>query len=138
MKVPKSNGVIIYFFKENKEIEFSSYVEAAKYLNVGPWIIRGAITGQQKLPKKLVELGVLVTLIETKPVRKHKQNSIKKNGRRGTKVHALDLYTNEIIDTYNTVKEAAEDVGGTRSNITRACRGSINHAYGYKWEYADE
>ena len=50
----------------------------------------------------------------------------------------LDPFTNEILDTFASTAEAAEDIGAKTPNmIGRCCRGKIKMAYGYKWEYAD-
>lgn len=39
---------------------------------------------------------------------------------------------------YASATEAAADVVGDQTNITRACRNPRRTAYGYRWEYADE
>lgn len=136
--VPKKVGVVVYHYLEDKELEFDSYKEASKHLGVGAWVIRDLVIGASKSSRVLKDLGVTISLIETEQVREHKVGKLpKKMGSKKIKVHALDLYTNEILDTYESTREASEDVGGHHSNITRCCRGDIKSAYGYKWEYAE-
>lgn len=136
--VPKMVGVIVYNYLEDKELEFNSYKEAAKHLGVGAWVIRDLLIGASKTSRKLKNLGVTISLIDEKKVREHKVGKLpKKTGSRKIKIHVLDLYTNEILDTYNSSREAADDVGGHHTNITKCCRGTIKNAYGYKWEYAE-
>lgn len=136
--MPKRVGVVVYHYLEDEELEFDSYKEAAKHLGVGIWVVRDSLCGTHKSSRKLEDLGVTLSFIEEKKVREHKVGKLaKRTGSRNIKVHALDLYTNEIIDTYDSTREAATDVGGKRDSITKCCRGVIKSAYGYKWEYAE-
>lgn len=53
------------------------------------------------------------------------------------KVHQLDNEGN-TINTFNTLTEAANDVGLVSGNgIGKACRGEQSHAAGYQWKFAD-
>ena len=38
---------------------------------------------------------------------------------------------------FNSVKEAAEAIGGKPNNITACCRGSLHTAYGFEWCYVN-
>lgn len=53
------------------------------------------------------------------------------------KVAKFDLEGN-LLKVYNSMSEAALEVSGTTmsGNIRKAILGKINHAYGFKWEYA--
>lgn len=38
---------------------------------------------------------------------------------------------------FNSIGDAATFVNGASSNISKACRGHIKSAYGFKWKYKD-
>ena len=40
-----------------------------------------------------------------------------------------------LIKTYNSLKEASEDVNGLSTNILKCLKGKIKSAYGYQWQY---
>ena len=40
-----------------------------------------------------------------------------------------------LIKTYNSIKEASEDVNGLSTNIVKCLKGKIKSAYGYQWQY---
>jgi hypothetical protein len=56
----------------------------------------------------------------------------------GKKVNQLDFRTNEILNTFDSIKYAFEFLGYEKNlgNITNCCKGTRKTAYGYKWEYA--
>lgn len=54
------------------------------------------------------------------------------------RVYQLDKSTNEILNTFETINEAAEHVHCNPSFITLVCRGMRNTAKGFKWEYAGD
>lgn len=135
--MPKSVRVAVYYVSEDREVEYPSYVEASKDLGIGAWLVRRYAKGEVMTPQKLTRSNILIYTVEDEPVRTHTPRKGTKRGRKGSRVYALDLYTHEIIDTYNTLKEASEDVGGHITNISKACRGELQQAYGYKWEYVD-
>lgn len=65
----------------------------------------------------------------------YKINKLKKPY--ATPVNQIDMKTGEIINTFESANAAARALGKTKGNhITEVCKGSINSAYGYKWEYA--
>ena len=41
----------------------------------------------------------------------------------------------KLIQTFSSVADAAESVGGYSGNISSCCRGKLKSAYGYKWQY---
>lgn len=58
----------------------------------------------------------------------------------GKKVNQIDVKTDEIINTYNSMTEAYTAVTKRNSgkcNISRACKGERKTAYGYKWEFVE-
>ena len=53
------------------------------------------------------------------------------------RVLQLDKNTNEILNTFESINEAARSLGKTKgSHITEACQGKIKTPYGYKWQYS--
>lgn len=57
--------------------------------------------------------------------RKHKQ------------VQQIDISTNEVINTFNSVIDAQHTTGCNQSNIIRCCKGKYKTTGGYKWSYID-
>lgn len=68
----------------------------------------------------------------------------------GKKVQMLDEETLEVINTFSSLKEAADflkEIGkskessiklcGTRQKIAQCAKGKLSHAYGYKWCFID-
>lgn len=49
----------------------------------------------------------------------------------------IDLITNEIISTYDSIKDAAMISGFKKSCIHKACCGIYKQSYNYKWRYLD-
>lgn len=45
---------------------------------------------------------------------------------------------NGEIHRFQSIKDAADAVCGTRANITRSCNSKTRTAYGYKWEFMDD
>lgn len=55
---------------------------------------------------------------------------------RAIPVAKIQPETDEVIDIYNSLTEAAESMKSAQiGNISRACRGIINTHKGYKWKY---
>ena len=51
----------------------------------------------------------------------------------------LEIGTNNIIGTYNSVREVCKKNNGYKpSNISGCCRGEQNTAYGYVWKYKED
>jgi hypothetical protein len=54
----------------------------------------------------------------------------------GKKVNQLDISTNEVIKTFDSVASAQRAIGRSHSmGIIRCCQGKRPTAYGYKWTY---
>ena len=51
-------------------------------------------------------------------------------------VHKIDINTNEIIETFLSVSEAAKSIECNDSYLSKVCKKS-GVAFGYKWEYGD-
>lgn len=54
------------------------------------------------------------------------------------KVLAFDRYTGILYKEYNSVSDAARDLDGITGNICKACKGGLNHMYGYVFCYKDD
>lgn len=52
------------------------------------------------------------------------------------RINQIEISTNKIIHTYNSVREAAETIHCDNSYLSKICKNKKN-AYGYKWEYQD-
>ena len=46
--------------------------------------------------------------------------------------------SNELINTFNSTREAARSLGKTHQHIQEACQGKRKSAYGYFWKYLEE
>lgn len=62
-----------------------------------------------------------------------------KNTRTKRKVVMLDKYTDEIINTFDSICDACVYLGNIsyRSNIVKALKGKYKYSHGYKWKYLD-
>ena len=138
-------GKMVVVSIPNKGIEkiFNSQKEAAHYLNVDCFHVWQELNQFRGGSKTLNQRGILVMSYEEyeglKPVRKHQVDlSGKSRIRKKQRVHMLDLYTHEILDTFDSLHRAADDLGIPYvSSISRCCKGLAQSAHGYKWEYAD-
>lgn len=54
------------------------------------------------------------------------------------KVHKLDPKTSEILKTYNSILEAAEDNNMDGRHISCVCKGTRTTSGGFKWKYVDD
>lgn len=54
----------------------------------------------------------------------------------GKPIYQLNLKTNKIIKKFNSISEAAREIGKPVPNIAACCNGRRNFAYGYKWKFA--
>ena len=58
---------------------------------------------------------------------------------RSRKVHMIDIDTNEVLKTFESISDAVKYMNfNTSSNIISVCKGKRPHAGGYLWRYADE
>ena len=53
-------------------------------------------------------------------------------------VNQIDPKTHQVINTFSSIRGAADYVGVKRSNISCCCRGVYATSAGYYWEYADK
>lgn len=56
----------------------------------------------------------------------------------GKKINQIDIKSNKIIKTFNTVKDAFNSFGKSYgSGIIRCCQGKQKTAYGFIWKYVE-
>ena len=68
---------------------------------------------------------------------RYTNNSYVKKDFSARQVCKIDLKTNEIIDIYPSISEAARSVGGDSSYISRVCKGEYKSSKGFGWKYMD-
>lgn len=129
MYVAIKNGEVFYL---------TSYDDASEKLGVTRWKIFAALNGKNDC---LIKMGIRIYSIEEyyelSPIREQRIGPAPKTGRKRKKVNMLDPYTCEVIDTFDSLRDAADDLGEKfTTNIGKCCRGQIKTAHGYKWEYA--
>lgn len=71
------------------------------------------------------------------PSEEHRKQLIK-NIDSSRKILQLDKNTDELLRTWDTLKEAAQYYNVNPSNISHACRGRNKTSCGYKWKYCEE
>ena len=120
--------------------EFETQTEAATALGIDSWHIHAALRGTKGGSRLLESRGISFVSYEEyydlKPIRKHRVKP-GDNKKKTKRVRAIDMYTHEIIDTYNSMTEAAEDTGTHAPAIRKSCVREGITAAGYKWEFAD-
>ena len=52
-------------------------------------------------------------------------------------VEQIDLDTGQVINSFNSLGEAARYIGCHYSNIRRVCNGECKQSHGFGWRYAD-
>lgn len=58
------------------------------------------------------------------------------NSKKAIKVNMIDKNTNNILNTFNAIVDAARFIGIKQSgHIVSCCKGKLKSAYGYRWEY---
>ena len=53
------------------------------------------------------------------------------------KVAKLDKKTGELLETYESLSDAARLTGFNKQNISKVCNGKVNSASGFKWKFID-
>lgn len=127
-----ANGysVVYLFYMENKKKQFQLHrllgkiflKDGEKYFNDKKYVINHI--DENKTNNKINNLEWTT----------YKQNT---NHSCARKVVKIDLKTNEIIKTYNSVTEASKDNLTGISTISYACNGKRKTLFGYKWKYLD-
>ena len=105
--------------------EFSSVSSASEALGIGRTNISAVLIGNHKTAG-----GYVFVYKENFPITNMHEH---KPRRKGTKVASVDIETNQIISVYNSMAEAARDVGGSHKYIQRSVDAPNRTAYGFKW-----
>lgn len=135
--------VVVSIPSQGIEKVFSSQKEAADWLGVDKFHVWAELNEHKSGSRTLQKRGVLVMSYADyrglSPVRPHRISTDSRfKGSNGQKVRMLDPDTHEVLEVFNSLREAAEDVGVTYiSSILNCCKGRMRLAHGYKWEYAD-
>ena len=136
----KPTRVIMIDANSDQVKEFETQTEAATALGIDSWHIHAALRGTKGGSRLLESRGISFVSYEEyydlKPIRKHRVKP-GDNKKKTKRVRAIDMYTHEIIDTYNSMTEAAEDTGTHAPAIRKSCVREGITAAGYKWEFAD-
>lgn len=61
----------------------------------------------------------------------------KSHKNRGVAIEMIDINTNKVVKTFNSIAEASKEMKISHGNITSVCKGDTNRtqAGGYKWRY---
>mgnify|MGYP000091998290 CR=1 FL=1 len=132
-------AIVVLNKKTNKVKHYEKITDAVKDLGFLDNQFYSALKGKTN---KLTAAGYLVyeyaEYYELNKVREHNTNVKFKKYDRNTPVYMIDPYTNEILDRFNSVREAANDMGvNYLVAIRKCCSGIYKTAHGYKWEYVE-
>ena len=50
----------------------------------------------------------------------------------------IDAISNQIINTFISAAQAAKEINGDSSTITKVCKGKLKTHKGFKWIYAED
>ena len=134
------NGAKIYYPKEsiqkkpivqcdlngNKIAEFESVSSAADETGFERTNISSNLIGSSKTCH-----GYIFVYKENFPI---KDISIHKHKGKGIKVAQIDKDSGEVINTFNSLKEAGDSLGVCYKGLQKAARDLRRTAYGYKWK----
>lgn len=97
--------------------------------------------GYKHSPEVIAQLKIINRDISNRPEVKAKLRLSmlgKRNYAKHKKVSMVDIKTNNVLKTFDCITDALKYLGRDlkSGNITSACVGRRNFAYGYKWQYA--
>lgn len=117
-----------YDLNGNYITTYPNMTEAAKAIGVSRNTIYGIIHNN-RLSTKGYQFKLVNDSKEIKPYK----------SRQGGKLPVYQKDDNgNIINTFESIKEAAITLGIDSSTITKCCKGKLKHCGGFKWEYAYE
>ena len=113
---------------------YNSIVEAEKFTNIPAYRITSCANGQTKSAG-----GFLWSYLKEETLTPYKiysgKNISKDFSHKGKPVYQYDL-DGRFIKKFNTIKEAADEIGKTKcSGISACCKNKQKSAYGYIWSY---
>lgn len=76
----------------------------------------------------------------------HRSAGVKQTTNQNLEIYKINLYTNEILEKYNSISDAAKSIKentdlkftNIRSGISMAINGKQSSAYGYKWKKLEQ
>ena len=127
-----ANG--LYFNRPARELIFLTKAEHKKLHNNSPCFkecrakISAKCKGRLKSPEECAKISAAL---------KGKPKSAEHIKKLWKAVYQIDQCTGEIINKWNSIKEASTSLNICLSQICNACRGRRKSACGFKWRYAD-
>lgn len=106
--------------------KFDSVAEAADITGSARTTVSANLTGRYKNAN-----GFIFVYEKDFPI---KDISIYKKKGKGIKVAQIDPKTNEILNVFDSIKQAGDSLGVSYKNIQKIFRIPNRTAYGYKWE----
>jgi hypothetical protein len=70
-------------------------------------------------------------------LKSHEDRKSGRNRKMLTSIKGININTNETLEFYS-IREASRQTNIPHSNIINCCKGKINHAGGYKWNYVNK
>lgn len=134
LKSKRNRPVNCYSLKGEFKKTYISCIQASKALNTTRSCIENAANGKALTCKKMLwQYYDDKTPIEIKVKAYNERKNYQKK-----KISQYYLKGN-FIRSYNSAKEASLFINKEQgaSSITKACRGKLKTAYGYKWSYAE-
>ena len=83
----------------------------------------------------LLEQSYADILTRKLPYGRAPQKGTGKKGRAPKKIYQYNKLTGALISEYGSIKEAAQNIGLSASNISMCCKGQIRTAGGFIWKY---
>lgn len=134
LKSKRNRPVNCYTLNGDFEKTYISCAQASELLNISRSCIEDAANGKALTCKKMLwQYYDDNAPIEIKVQAYNARKDYKKR-----QINQYDLKGNFIM-SYNSAKEASLSIGKEQgsSSITKACRGKLKTAYGYKWSYVE-
>lgn len=120
--------VELYDLDGNYVITYPNITEAAKAIGVSRMGIYAILNGK-RLSTKGYQFKLVGDNKEIKPYKSRQGGKLK--------VYQKDD-NNNIINTFDSIKEAATTLQIDSSTISKCCRGKLKHCGGFRWEYVNE
>lgn len=118
----------LYDLEGNYITTYSNITEAAKAIGVSRSTIYGVLQGY-RLSTKNYQFKIVDNTKIIKPYKSRQGGKLK--------VYQKDD-NNNIINTFDSIKEAATTLKIDSSTITKCCKGKLKHCGGFRWEYVNE
>lgn len=121
-------AVELYDLQGNYVTTYPNITEAAKHIGVSRNTIYGILYGN-RLSTKGYQFKLIDSSVKILPYKNRQGGKIK--------VYQKDDNDN-IINIFDSIKDAATALNIDSSSISKCCKGKLKHCGGFKWEYAYE